>query len=593
VSAIRLATSSALVVAIAGCGGGGSDSAERITRTPLPQVVQDSLPAGVRIDVSSDQFFTVAAGDDAIYTSTDRDGQSVRVRRAVIQGPDASNSFVVEESVPTQAGLGSDIERWQLRADGLYALDYFGDGAPPGFKALVGDTLLYPTPFYPAGSVRTLVRQGSLGADIDGDTFPESFRFELQQTFVGFESGTRGGRVERRARFNNRILITIEPSRPDLAPLRSESTEDVLFATHTGLISNRRTLVINSSNEASHQGPVALVAGTLAGRSIETAWNGGTVRYFAMKHHDLAYDPVSGYYYAGLSATDASHPSTVARIDPVSASMVFSTPLGNDVRSIALSSDGRSLYAGVYNQAEIVELSVPDLQIVRRIPIQAGTWAFGLAASPTDSAVFAYYGDNGGNLRLVRNGVVQPRGPGFFDARVDSTTDPTMFTPDGTALLLFGTTGGSGSGLMGVGVLPDGFNSQAQPVVGGTAGRSLSTSSAGIVAGASLFRANDLAFLGAAPANLNLDSCRALRDTTRWACKTFSNTGLRIGVLDAPSMTLVEDGYVPLGLAPQGTNPTSMVRLVPGPRGQVAVMMGGEAFWYGDWVVLFDNPDFR
>ena len=284
---VQAALAFGLACAVSACGGGGGGGGVvpnlLPARTPLPLVRTDTLPVGTRIDVAADDFFVFVAGDRATYRATTFLGVSIEVQREVVAGPDAQGTVTIVENVPAQPGIDSSTERWQRRADGLWALAFLGQGGPAGFSAVVGDTLLYPTPFYPVGSLRTLVRQGDLGADLDGDQIPESFRLELRQTFVGFETGTRGGRAERRARFQNHVTLTVQPSRADVPILTSVLTEESLFAAHTGLIQSHRTAVVDGNNIADYNGLEGLFGGTLAGRDVSIAWNAGTARYLAMK----------------------------------------------------------------------------------------------------------------------------------------------------------------------------------------------------------------------------------------------------------------------------------------------------------------------
>lgn len=584
-----LTLAAVLLAACGGGGGGGSDPPVNV-RPPLPQLVQDVLPAGERIDVAADDFFAVAAGDRATFRAYNNFGSPIEVLRELVAGPDAQGRYTIRESVPANPSISVNQESWQKTAQGLVALDYFGEGAPAGFKALVGDVLIFPTPFYPVGSARTLLRQGSLGADLDGDGRPESFRFELQQEFVAFDTGTRGGRSERRARFRHRIRLTIEPSRADLLPVFSEVSQDMVFAAHTGLIQDLRTTMTPGTFPLDYNGLAGPLAGTLGGHGIDQAWNAGTTRYLTLRHHDLAFEPVHGYYYAGTSATDGFAPGAVVRIDPATGAMLASEALGNDVRSIAVSADGSTLYAGVFQRAEIVRLALPGLQVLGRIPIDSGTWAFSLAVSPQDAGTLGFHAD-GGTLRMLRNGVLQPRTPGTFEVQATLTDNPAMFAPDGASLFMFGSSvapGAFGSGLLSVPALADGFDNHPRLAAETVFGRSLSMSPAGLVAGTSLYRVADLARLGGTNED-GLSGCRALNGTPRWVCGVSGQ--FRIGVVDAASFALTPDGRVPLGPPPQSLYGASVVRVVPGPHGQVAVMIGGEAAWYGDWVALFESPD--
>lgn len=581
---VRRACAAACALLIAGCGGGGGGESSMPPRDPLAQVVQDITPSGPRIDVSADDFFPFVAGDRARYNGTNALQESVDVVREVASGPDGAGRVTVRQTMPSHPSVAAIVERWQSRAEGLFALDYMGDGAPAGFRSLVGDFLLYPTPFYQPGSVRTAVRQGNLGADLDGDSHNESFRFEFSQVFVGFESGSRGGRAERRARFRNSVAFTIQPSRRDLATVSATAHEEVLFAAHLGLIGV-------GAAESTNGGPVTntvsigLIGGTLAGRDINLAWNAGTTRGIPLRHFDLVYEPVNGYYYAGLAASYADAPGAIARIHPATGAVTYSAGLGADVRSIAVSADGSTLYAGLQSRAEIVQLSLPDLQIVRRIAIDPGTWGYGLAVSPLDPGTFAYYPDNSqrGPV-LVRNGQLQPQGPGRDRATSQATDEPMIFAPNAAHVFMFGS-----GGLLQLDVLTDGFGAAVEAAAAMPLGRSLSWQGADIVAGNGRYRAQDLQRLAVVP-DSSLTGCRAMAAVAKWFCVPSPNSPLSVAVIDAGAMQTISDGIVPVP-HPWPWASGSLRRVVPGPAGQVALMIG--TTWYGDWVALFDNDDFR
>lgn len=236
-AAIQVAATALLAATLAACGGGGgSGGAGFGTRAPLPELAEDVLPTGPRIDVSARDFFPMNQGDTVTYGSHDDFGRALQVQREVTAGPDAQGTYTVVESVPANPSIASVTTRWQRRPEGIVAIDYQSSGRLPAPRVPLGNFLLYPTPFYPIGAIRTAVRQGSVGQDIDGDGLPESFRFEFEQEFTGFVDAQRGGRLDKLAQFRQHTVITIHPSRNDLLPYRlSDLTEQVTFSAHTGM----------------------------------------------------------------------------------------------------------------------------------------------------------------------------------------------------------------------------------------------------------------------------------------------------------------------------------------------------------------------
>lgn len=331
--------------------------------------------------------------------------------------------------------------------------------------------------------------------------------------------------------------------------------------------------------------------GTVGGRSIETAWNAGTTRYIELRHNSLVFEPVNGFYYAGMNSRATAGADSVARIDPATGDRIFSVALGGSVGAIGVSSDGTTLYAGLVGRAEIVRLSLPDLLVQQRIALPAGTSVYALAVSPTAADTLAYYGEGTGDgPYLLRAGVQQPRSP--QGSVVPGSPDGSMiFSADGTSLFMIGGDP-AGRALLRMAVLPDGISATVGKVADLIYGNAMSLVGSDLLAGSSLFRTSDMARLAAGPTPSDAVACAALRGSTRWACAPGTGFGLAVTVIDTATFALIEDGNVPL-VQPLPTGVSSRIRSVPGPVGQVAVSVSGESSSYGDWLALFDNPDFR
>jgi hypothetical protein len=571
-----------------GCGGGGGGGGAA-TRPALPPLSQDSFPAGARIDVSFRDFHPAAQGDTTVFFTTDNFGRHVVVEREVTAGPDAQGRYTVVETVPAEPALAPLSSTWRRTPEGIVAVNYRSSDRLPGPPIPLGDFLLYPTPYYPVGETRTAVRQGSIGADVDGDGVHDSFRFEFSQVFKGFENGERGGRLEVRARFEQHIVIMIHPSRLDWQPYRlTDMEERVIFGAHTGMMQSTRIELMGPAQVGRGYDDLNLVDGDVGGRSVGSAWNAGTTRYLPIEAMSLVYEPVHGYYYAGLRQSAAANAGTVARIDPASGDATYSVPLGGDVRSIGVSTDGASLYAGVVGRSEVVRLSLPDLQVQERVALPSGSWVYALAVSPVEPSTFAWYSEGGallGGPYLVRAGVQQPQAPGRITPA--ASAGAMSFTSDGSQLLVIAETART---LMRLTVQPDGFASSIGVGTDPVAGNSLTPVGGDMLAGNGLYRVGDLARLDGASID-DASACAPLRASTRWACQSGSSTAYVVAVVDsAASYALVEDGRVPL-VQPLPAGIGSVRPPIPGPQGQVAMIITPSA--HGGWVALFDNPDFR
>jgi len=89
--------------------------------------------------------------------------------------------------------------------------------------------------------------------------------------------------------------------------------------------------------------------------------NGYTVTTVALQANDMVWDPVHSRLYASVSASSASSPSTIAVIDPTTATVTGTVTLGAEVGRLAISDDGQYLYAALKGAATIRRLLLPAL----------------------------------------------------------------------------------------------------------------------------------------------------------------------------------------------------------------------------------------
>lgn len=584
-----------LVACGGGGGGGSSDVPPTSGRAGLPELSQDTFPSGDRISIAGRDFFAFTPGDRAIYNSSDLSDQLVRVQREVIEGPDALGRVAVRETPLARPEFSASTERFQVRPDGLYQLDFWGPDAPSGLRSRVGDLLLVPTPLYPVGSMRSVVRQGDLGADLDGDQVSESFRFEFEQRFVGFEVGQRGGRSEQRLRFENRLLLRIQLTRLGVLPIETPYAIQQVFAERVGLIENTVRSTSTTSIPSRYNGSGRVVEGVLGGRSVDLAWNTGSARHLRLQHMDLVYSARDNAYYAGSRVGDSQHPGRVVRIDATTGAMTASPDLGNDVVSLALAANGQSIYAGVLNRGSIFRLSLPDLRIVQTIELPSRTaWAFNIAASPVDSETIAFHLGNVWQAALIaRNGVTLPRGPDVMGLSA-SSGQKSAFTADGTAWLTFGRPGlgGEHTGLR-VPLVADGLAAVASPLP--IIESEIRPGPSGLVIGRRLHRPDTLEVIAEADVP-DSSRCASLSSGAKWACwQPHSAQNLGIIVVDAARMAPIPDGQIVVPSSPQIADSCCRpTRVVPGPRGQLALTASPPGIQtHGEWVVILDNPDFQ
>ncbi len=186
---------------LSACGGGGGDSGG------LPNVSQDTAPTGARIDVSARNYFPLKLGDQWVYTKTfTGTASTASVMRNVTSAANAAGWLTVSDLENGQ----TETQQLRVTAAGFETLNPTGSsGIFPGIDASLPSFIDYPTPFYAVGGVRSVVRQGDIQVDIDGDKKTDSFKLEITQVFVGFESLSVLNKITEVAHFRTVLAITI------------------------------------------------------------------------------------------------------------------------------------------------------------------------------------------------------------------------------------------------------------------------------------------------------------------------------------------------------------------------------------------------
>jgi len=575
----------ALAALLAACGGGGGPS----TREPLPTLSQDVLPAGTRIDRIAQDHFADQAGNTWTYDSTDSSlpGVTVITRTAT--------AGVGGDLLITESGAGDvTTETWRRTAEGLLLIQPLADTGIDAAAGVLPSLLLYPEPFYPVGAERLLVRQGSLGTDLDGDGRNDSFRLEYRQVFVGLETVTLpSGPLADVAHFRNVIRLTVQPSDPEFDPITLVGTEHAWWAAGIGLVRAERSVADGAGAPIDGVQTLVLTAGTVRGQPLFQPEPDGTVTVVTLAHRALVYDAGRNRYYASVPGSVPGQGNRIATVHPTTGAIGFSAPVGSEPAALALSADGSVLYVGLDGSGDVVRLRLPDMLELGRTRLPAPAFygqllAESLAVSPTDPGVVA--------VAMRRLGV-SPRHGGVALIR-DDVLQPTL-TQDhtGSNVLAFDSGGGSvygfnaettESGLRRLTVLADGLQEalvvNANPVAYGTP--SLDASPQGLLLGRTLWRTPDLGLLGQHAADGA--QCRWHAARARVVCLGTMGSGhdRHLTVADPLSFSVLATPVFQPGYGYE-----DIAQVVPGPLGQVALRVGSVyAGDTADAIWLFTTP---
>ncbi len=575
---------------LTGCGGGGGGGGGDPTlREPLPTVVQDLLPEGERLDLRARHYFPAQAGDSWTYDVVRNGSTTARAATVVVTSASGDDAWLTE----TVLGASSS-GHWRRTAAGITSVGALDGVASATAAALVGDVLEYPEPFYAVGAERKLIRQGSWGDDLDGDGHAESFRLEISQVLVGFETVSLPLGSAEAAHFRSVVRLTVTPSQVANAPVTAVSTEDTWWAPGIGRVRVDYSAFDGDGNVVAPESSLRIVEATVGGVLQFQAQPDGIVHKLVLSHNALVHDRGRGLYYASIPASATSNGNSIATIDAASGALRYSAPVGSNPAALAIAADGASLYVALNGSGEVLRLALPSLQELSRTRLPApGVWgqllAENLAASPADAEVVAVamlrtgVSPRHGGVALIRSGVLQPQ-----MTQEHTGSNLIAFAADGQ--WLYGYNNESTEfGLRRIEVLADGLAERS--VVGTNGGFGLAVldvSALGPVLGDAQYRGSDLALLGrvSAPGG----GCRVPVAAGRLLClqeAAFAGaTAGHVVVADATSfVTLATPAYAVRDL------PSDRTALVPGSAGQVALRVGltypgvpAQAVW------LFTSP---
>ena len=572
---IRFAALASLAFTLVACGGGGGGEAaappaaqsQALVRVALPTLVQDIEPAGARIDLRSRNYFPLGNGDTLTYDKTK--GSTV-IAGAVKR---TTSAFSGSDTVVTEVDEGvSTSYTYRRTANGILAIDPLGRDAPAAVRTLVGNVLEYPEPFFAIGAVRTVIRQGGFGADLDGDGIQESFRLEIKQSLVGLETLPLPVGTAEMAHFTTISTLTISPSRQSSEVSTVVTTENSWFAPGIGLA---RANYVSTRPDGTVEEPfysIAVVGGRVEGETLFALLPGvsSSIRV-TLTHNALVFDAPRNRYYASVAGSVVEQGNSIASIEPTTGAITYSAAVGSEPSAMAISGDGNSLFVGLNGSGEVVKLRLPDMVELSRTRLPADsfygqTQAEAIAASPTEPDVVAVstFANNLSpkhrGVVLIRNGVVQA-------GKTQGHTGSNLVVFDAGGQFVYGFANESTEfGLRRVQVLADGV--VERNVVPNAASRFginvLDFSVQGVVLDSAIYRGSDLVRLGQLPSPMG--SCRVHNVSNRLVClaDTRADTGQLVVVNATTFVVLATPAY-------GSVSDTAPIQLVPGPVGQVAV----------------------
>lgn len=570
----HLASVALLIIGLAACGGGGGGESGT-SAALLAEFREDVLPSGNRVEMSGQNLFPMAAGDRREYTRLFNGVPNGTVIDTVSSGSSGQFRLNTYESYARE----SSNSVYAVQNDGIVQIDPIeAEVDLPGLYAALPQLLWYPTPMYPVGGERRIVRQGNLRVDLDGDNNNDYFRLEFRQVFKGFESLSVLGRLTQVAHFTNSLVLMVRLTGAPDESRTVTSTEEAYFAPGIGLVKADRSQ--NGSGGAPSVAPysIELTSAQVGGVSF-TASSGGPPSAppesdgstVSLTHNDLVYDALRERYYASIPSSVVGKANRIATVDANTGTLSLSAlAVGSNPGPMAVSADGSTLYVGLSGSGELLRLSLPDLTETGRVALPRDSFSGQMSAetitvSPVNANVVAIslsysnVSPRHAGVALVRNMVVQP-------TRTQSHTGSNRIAFDSTGAWLLGYNNETTEfGLRRLEVLTNGLIEREVVATNGNFSADINLSGNLVMVGGLAYAADTLSLRGSV---INQTSCVRLRGADKVACVGWIDKLLRVA--DTATFGLQAE------LSYAGFTSYAPPRIVAGPSGQVALFDGSE-----------------
>lgn len=563
------ALSLALVMVISACSSRNDDDLRASwARNAYPTLSEDTLPTGPRTNYASQNFFAAAADDSWTYDRTRAGVTSAGALSVNVTSADSAG-FTLSR---TENGVTS-TRQYRRTAEGIVLVNPLPN-APAQAQSIVGEMLWFPQPFYAPSEVRRMVRQGSWGADLNADGAHESFRFTVEQVFLGFAPVMIPTGTVQAAHFRTTTTLLMVSSDPNAAPTMTTVVEDTWWASGLGMVAST---VSDGSSNAANLSSYTLGGGRVGGVSIAAPVRtiDGNVTAVTLTHEALVYDAARKRYYASVPGSGAS--GRIAVIDATSGAVSYADVAGSTPTVLAMATDGSYLHVGMKDTGEVIKLALPGLtlqsvSVLPRGPAGELQYATSLAAWPGNPTFVAVSMASDGPSGPVHLGVGMLRTGqwGQFTLLGPLRNDRVAFDASGDKL--FGLQTGAASGVtLSMSLWGNELEYlDSRSLTSVSASEHLDVSAQGVWVGRTLMRTSDLSVQG--QATVSGAACRASAVPNRALCldadAAQAGSG-RISVVDPTSLATVTSAtYALSGLPAQPTG------FVVGGTKQVALRFG-------------------
>lgn len=585
---IQLTTTFALAVTLCACGGGGggggggsdttsgSSASETsptvVTAKPstVQTVIQDIVPTGSPLALTSSDYFPSSHGDTWTYDRTESNQTIANATTRTVSVIDTGQFAMLE----TKSGA-SDIRTLYKRSalgNSISADQILGTKASASAKSIVGSFVEYPEPFYPVGGERKLIRQGDWGSDLDNDGINDGFRLEYVQVLNGIELlNTKLGTL-RTIHFTTTLTLTFIPTDRHYVGATLTATENTWWVAGIGLVQATREKYSSNGSVPFTSYTLNISSARVNGQDITDSFGlDGSVKKIALSHNALIYDKFRNRYLATIPGSVPVYGNSIAMIDPVTGNVSYTSGIGSDPSAMAISNDGDYVFVALRGTGEVLKYRMADMQLMWTVrlptdPFFGQTFAESLAASPIDSDSVAVSTMAAG-ISPKHRGVVLIRAASVQTRKTQVHTGSNLIAFDGSGQYVFGYNNESTEyGLRRIEVLADGLSEQQVERTSGLFGtNNLYWTPSGIWLGASRYRSSDLSLLGQVNGGWG---CVPLNNSSKVVCLNSDWSARPLNLVTADATSFVVAANPVFATSSTLGNPS---QIVPGPTGQVAM----------------------